>query len=313
MNFKEWVLCEEIFPNKTATVFHRTRDPSSIEKMLHHGFEAGAGMYGKGLYSTFALESQFQPYMERYGRYIVKFKVENLADFLITPLSVAKHILGSEYKISDQFKRHAKRMFGSSVSIGGSPRAIPMRIAEALPKYDRMQSESKYSSDLALELSNNMPSIKKLSGMVYWGRQDGYCLVKHDPVDEGLVMLGYSEADVDDQSKYEKLSSNRGWKTTAVGGSIKHLYGTGQKGIKAGDEVYLLSSPGWGRDFMNKTLKVLSVNGGNAEVETNGWEWDDSGRLLKIREVFPLSHLILKRSSDVPQRYKLSDGDRVAS
>ena len=34
MNFKEWLLSEEIFPNKTATVYHRTCPGCDEEKSV---------------------------------------------------------------------------------------------------------------------------------------------------------------------------------------------------------------------------------------------------------------------------------------
>ena len=320
-SFREWVLNEEIFPNKTATVFHRTRDPSSIEKMLHYGVEANMGTYGSGLYSTFALDSQFHPYMKRYGRYIVKFKVENLEDFLIIPLSVAKQVLGSEYKISDQFKKRAKRLFG----LKDTPREIDDATFGFLPEADRWQSERKYSSDLAMELSKEIPDvIKKFSGVVYRGRQDGYCLLKHEPVSDGLAMLGYSMADVDDQSKYEELSSNKGWETAVVGGSIRHLYGTGQKEIRAGDEVYLSDTSlvageelknilrkGYRvSDFSNRILKVVSVDGRNAKVKMS--DIDEHYETIAIEAIFPLNSLIIKGGWRVSPRYKLSGPSPVA-
>lgn len=300
MDFKDWALCEEIFPNGTATVFHRTHDPSDIEEMIHAGFETGPGIYGKGLYSTFSLESQFQPYMERYGRYIVKFKVERLGDFLITPINVAKYIIGGGYRISDQFRRHAARLFGPSPMSHN----IPMRIAEELGRYDKMQSENRYTGELAIELSN-IKWTRNFAGIIYNGQQDGYCLLKHEPVNDGLTMLGYAIADHDDHTRQQELASGKGWTTDAAGGKIKHLYGTGKKHIEAGDEVFLLKTRAASdRDFLNKTLKVLSVKNDTAEVETNGWERDDKGYLMKIKEIFPLSSLYLKKQA-VPRKFKL--------
>ena len=113
MNFKEWLLSEEIFPNKTATVFHRTcqgcneeQSIKSVSSILTKDYKVGKGCwYGCGLYTTFAIESQFTNYMRTYGKAVVKFKVTDLDKYLIFQLSVAKQIHGEDYKISSQFKK----------------------------------------------------------------------------------------------------------------------------------------------------------------------------------------------------------------
>ena len=59
MNFKQWLLSEEIFPqNNTATVYHRTKSVDSVSNMLTQGFRIGEGcLYGCGLYTTFDINS----------------------------------------------------------------------------------------------------------------------------------------------------------------------------------------------------------------------------------------------------------------
>jgi len=43
--------------------------------------------------------------MQRYGETLVKLKVTNLDEYIITYKNVAMNILGEKYKISDQIKR----------------------------------------------------------------------------------------------------------------------------------------------------------------------------------------------------------------
>lgn len=220
MSFRNWLLKEDLFPNKTATVFHRTRDITNVGRILYSGFKPGEGsMYGSGLYTTFDLKSQFKEEMKLYGEYILKFKIANLESFLITSITVAKYVLGKNYKISDQFKS-----FGWPVK----PRPKSMDVetyGTGYEDYDLMQENNAYSSDLALKIYQENHWIeKRLSGMVYYGRKDGHCLVKYKPISNNLTLIGYTEASVDDEKKYKLLASNQGWITTAKGGSIKHLF-----------------------------------------------------------------------------------------
>ena len=95
MNFKHWLISEEIFPNKTATVYHRTcqncdedKSIKSVSSILTSDYKVGKGCYyGCGLYTTFAIKSQFTNYMQTYGKAVVKFKVEELDKYLIFQLS----------------------------------------------------------------------------------------------------------------------------------------------------------------------------------------------------------------------------------
>ena len=84
MQFKEWLINEEIWPNGTATVYHRTNS-EAVNGLLANPFKPGEGdMYGKGLYTTFAIESQFVASMEKtYGSTLIKFKVTDLNEYVI--------------------------------------------------------------------------------------------------------------------------------------------------------------------------------------------------------------------------------------
>jgi hypothetical protein len=293
MSFKNWLFTEELFPNKTATVFHRTTDLGKIEKMLESGFKPGGGcMYGCGLYTTFDLKSQFYSGMTVYGQYIVKFKVENLMDYIITPISVAKYVLKDKYRISDQLKRFGEKLLGRSPVTGDS---LPMRTTDSLAEYDKLQAESQYSSDLAKRLYyDNKVWIEKSAGIIYNGRQDGYCLVKYQPTNEGVTMLGYAHAPVSDLSQYKTLNANKGWTTNSRGGKIKSLYGTKpDPTIKVGDKVYMKDEKGNISPTLPE-LEVLSIDGNSAYVK---------GELISGQ--VSLSQLTLPNQKTA-DRYKLS-------
>jgi predicted transposase YbfD/YdcC len=210
MNFKQWLLSEELYPNKTAVVYHRTKSKKYISNILISGFQAGEGaMYGKGLYTTFALESQFHNYMANYGNFVVKFKVTDLDKYLICQLSVAKYILGNDYSISSQFKK-----FNIKAT------------KQQLNRYDNIQIKSKFSSDVAyLIYANHNDITSKCKGIIFRGQHDGYVLVKYEPVNDATItMLGYAEADTYDDEKMNKLTQNQGWITSTDRAKIKSIY-----------------------------------------------------------------------------------------
>ena len=214
MNFKKWLLSEDIWQGNTATVFHRTKSVKDVSGVLTSDYKTGAGcMYGCGLYTTFALESQFSSYMYRYGHAVIKFKVIGLDKYLIFQLSVAKQIHGEDYKISSQFKK---------LGLLNKPNVDESKLKE----YDERQEKENYSSTLAREFYEQNKWIEKsVKGIIYYGGNDGYCLVKYEPVQDGTItMLGYAVADVDNQQKMEELKSNIGWITSTEKAKIKYIY-----------------------------------------------------------------------------------------
>jgi hypothetical protein len=214
MNFKKWLLSEDIWQGNTATVFHRTKSVKDVSGILTSDYKTGTGcMYGCGLYTTFAIESQFTNYMQIYGKAVVKFKVTDLDKYLTFQLSVAKQIHGKDYKISSQFKK---------LGLLNKPNVNESNLKE----YDERQEKEKYSSTLAKEFYEQNSWIEKsVKGMIYYGKNDGYCLVKYKPVQDGTItMLGYAVADVDNQQKMEELKSNIGWITSTEKAKIKYIY-----------------------------------------------------------------------------------------
>jgi len=219
MNFKEWLLNEEIFPNKTATVYHRTKSIKDVSSILTSDYKVGTGCYyGCGLYTTFAIESQFTSYMKTYGKAVVKFKVTDLDKYLIFQLSVAKQIHGKDYKISDQLKK-----------LG-----VLNKVDESkLKEYDEQQEKESYSSTLAKDFyDKNTWIVNSVKGIIYYGKNDGYCLLKYPTVQDGTItMLAYAVAEPDDMKKMEELKSDIGWiKSVGVlGTSIKNVYKSPEK------------------------------------------------------------------------------------
>lgn len=211
--FKDWIIAEEIFPNKTATVYHRTADLHNIESILSSGFEGGVSsncFYGCGLYSTFDIRSQFDSYMSRYGDYLIKFKVTNLDAYLILQKQVAKYILGPAYKVSDQLKKF---------------NLIDNFSQEDLRAYDQQQETKNYTGDLLKKMYEANKWIQhKLRGVVYRGEQDGYCLLKYRPVNDGTItMLAYANA------PWVMPHDGIRWITSSRHVKIKSIYGSGDQ------------------------------------------------------------------------------------
>ena len=221
MNFKEWLLSEEIhFQNKVATVYHRTctncdkeESIKSVSGILTSDYKVGTGcMYGCGLYTTYTLESQFSNYMNSYGKVVAKFKVEELDKYLVFQLMPAYNIHGDNYKISDQLKK-----------LGVLDKVDP----DKLKGYDEQQKE-KYSSPLALRFYNeNKQWIESIRGIMYYGPDDGHCLLKYQPVQDGTItLLSYAVAAPIDMKKMEELKNPKSklWITSTDKASIKSIY-----------------------------------------------------------------------------------------
>lgn len=230
MNFKNWLLSEEIFPNKTATVYHRTDSTDNIQNILSSKFTPGAGgLYGSGLYTTFDLKSQFTDYMSRYGEYILKFKVTNLDKYLILPINVAKYVLGNNYRISDQFK---KILPGKAIKYHPIGKRIDINWGIAgnvsddlnLNFLDELQAKTQYTSEIFKMLYDvNSWMESELFGVLYNGANDGYCLLKYPPIDESITMLSYAKAFYYEFNKMDKLLKNQGWETSTKTMKIKHI------------------------------------------------------------------------------------------
>ena len=279
MNFKEWLISEEIYAqNNTATVYHRTcggcnedKSIKAVSSILTKDYKVGTGcLYGCGLYTTFAIESQFTNYMETYGKAVVKFKVTDLDKYLIFQLSVAKQIHGKDYKISDQLKKLGllgkvyENLLQSSSQIYRKP--IYQLYEIKLKEYDELQEKENYSSALAKEFyDENNWIVNSVKGIIYYGKNDGYCLVKYPTVQDGTItMLGYAVAEHNDTKKMEELKNNDGWiKSVGVlGTSIKNVYKSPIKNkerFEFGDNATILNQLLKSKN-LEKTAKKLRSN-----------------------------------------------------
>jgi hypothetical protein len=212
MNFKQWLINEEIYPNNTATVYHRTEHASNIERILQSGYKTGGGqMYGNGLYTTISLESQFKSYMSIYGNYVIKFHVTDLDKYLVFHPNMAKKIHGQNYKISDQLK---------NFNLAGS------FTEDKLRQYDEAQEKTgTVNGNNAVKFCReNIGILHTIKGIIYYGTNDGYCLVKYKPVNDNTIkMLGYAEAQVEDINKMNELYANKGWNTSTDKANIKDI------------------------------------------------------------------------------------------
>jgi len=223
MNFKNWLLNEEVWDKNNATVYHRIESVKDVSSLLTSDFKAGAGKgchFGCGLYANYAIESQFRDVMQMYGYVLIKFKLTNLDKYLVFQLSVAKQIHGKDYKLSDQLKK-----------LGVLNKVLDKN---KLKEYDERQETGlddfggKFVGNLALDFYGENKWIENsIKGIIYFSKGDGYCLVKYNPVQDGTItMLGYAVAETNDMEKMQQLKNNIGWITTVgkLGTPIKRVY-----------------------------------------------------------------------------------------
>jgi hypothetical protein len=223
MNFKNWLLTEEIWQGNVATVYHRT-DPENIKNILSKAWRLGGGnLFGSGLYTTFSIESQFTDHMISYGPSILKFKVTNLDQYVICHKTVAQQILGQNYKISDQLKKL---------------NLTDLYTPEEIYEFDNMMEKVKFSGELAKKMYDTNTNLDtKAKGIIYYDLFDGYCLVKYPPIEDNTItLIGYAnDVPTDDLVKMQELETNckknqedkceSPWITSTSKVSIKTLYG----------------------------------------------------------------------------------------
>ena len=185
--FEEHYMTENIYGNN-AIVYHRTRTSDLINGVYTEGFKPGDGdMYGKGFYSTYDLKSQLGEGMRvTYGDVIVKFQVTiknffvfNYEEFVKTP-NYKKLKSSKENFISDQidyFKINYDKKY--------------------LGKY----KDSKYSSELALNMYENSNLGKVVDGIIFTGSRDGNVLVCYVP--KIVIPTSFS---LDEGKTFEKVT-----------------------------------------------------------------------------------------------------------
>ncbi len=229
MKFKNWLLTEELYlQNNTAVVYHRTTDLGTVSSLISQIFEAGkAGgcALGCGLYTMVNIESQFTSHAEDYGRYITKWKISGLENFLVLSKNEAMKIHGPDYLVSSQLKK--LNVLDSWKQAAGSD------WQEKLNDYDKQMSDS--------FLGNYKDWCEKnLKGAIYmdmglFGPRFGLCILKYPPVEDGVTFLGYAESD--NYNLDPSTINNLEWKNTMKGTSVKSLYQAKVSGRDISDKV----------------------------------------------------------------------------
>lgn len=112
MEFKYWLLNEELYPqNNTAVVYHKTMTIENLKGILENGFtKMERGTYGAGLYTYYKYEDNFvgnfnPTYSGGYGNILIKMKVVDIKRFLVLVEEEAKKIHGSDWLPSAQIKK----------------------------------------------------------------------------------------------------------------------------------------------------------------------------------------------------------------
>jgi hypothetical protein len=173
-------LLEEIAGN-AAIVYHRTgasafTDPTGKvlsgkdipENIIQHGFAEGKdGMYGPGIYATYKLKSQFNTYMERYGEYLVKCRV-NLQGYILLDYVEAKKVYRERYALHDQLSQYY------------SPQWLD-RKSEDIVWYDEQLRRRQLTSSIAADLYGAYQINTVVPGMLFTGGHDDAVIITYRP------------------------------------------------------------------------------------------------------------------------------------
>lgn len=257
-----WSISEAVYgQNLTATVFHRTKRLVGIKNIAAFGFKAGPGaMYGKGLYTTFDIESQMKDGMiKTYGEYIVKFVVKNLDQYLCFDPETATKIHGSP-SIDEQMRK-----FGIEAS-GFDTFMIPGG------------GLKRRGSDLAQQLLREVGEhdvMSKVKGLIFEGRRDGKVLVKYDPVDDGsIVMAAYAYCP-------RPVSPDElQWNTSSSRASYKSIYkmGVGDRRYKLANSMSSTDEP-----IVSKHIRIRDMlTSGVPITKQDDIDWLMRSKSLKI-------------------------------
>jgi hypothetical protein len=243
-NFKQWLLTEEIDRNgKTAIVYHRTKKIENALGILQYGSKSDLDKdhpilsdFDKkdqqtSMFFVFDLESTMGK-AGTYGNVIIKFKVTDLDKYLVFHTNMAKRIHGENYKLSDQLRElKISQKFTQNY----------------LDDIDEKLVTNQYNhvTDVVPFIYDNEWIKSKIKGVIYLGYDDGYCLLKFRPVNDGTItMIGYAT----DPHKYEKdaiiksknrmkdLEKSQNWTTSTDIAKLKSIdktpYGQREKYIK---------------------------------------------------------------------------------
>jgi len=173
------IIQEAVF-SSAAIVYHRTRENPENYNIHEKGIDISKNensMYGKGLYTTYTLESQDNDRMrELYGNYILKGKI-NLSNMLILDKSVFNSV-------------HPREDFNDYLIREGINENIINDI-----------KSNEFTSNAAHRVWRRF--YTKKDGIVFTGQSDGKVVVVWNP--KIFLAISYSE---DDGKTWKKLNTN---------------------------------------------------------------------------------------------------------
>jgi hypothetical protein len=317
MEFSNWLMMEEIFPNKTATIFHRAganATSESITNILNSDFKSGEGagcLYGCGLYATFSLESQFHSSMGMYGPFIIKFKITDLDKYIIIPPNVAKYVKGDRWKLSQQLQ-------------DSYPHLIADLKEDDLETLDLRQARTTSKSFVPMLIR------EKVKGVLYRDLH-GYTIVKYEPVNDGsITMIGYAVANALDTDKMKELQNPSAWITSTDTAKIRDIYKQAGKSSKIypvrsdllsadriqdmllfkTDEAEKLDKSEFEKLTTTDLTTLMRDNRRNKFIEILGPKVVSTLKNITLTEAFDLFSYILGRTNDAVPWFKKFLGEK---
>lgn len=219
MNFAQWLLNEEIyFQNNTAVVYHRTKNLGSVSSLLSQIFEAGKTggcANGCGLYGMVDLTRQFDTYAEDYGKYLTKWKISGLDQFLILIKNMAEKVHGKDSTVTKQLKKLG--VLESWKKVAGSDWQNILEKYDADPNHKFVEIYGDWAD-------------KNLKGTAYMdvsimGQRHGIVVLKYPPIEDGVEFLAYAEAPITgDKATDKNTMENLQWHKEMFGTNVKSLY-----------------------------------------------------------------------------------------
>jgi hypothetical protein len=184
------ILLEDIGAG-SSIVYHRTK-PSNIKSIFEKGFiypeqSIHWDWYGKGVYTTYDLESQNTiPMAKSYGSYIIKCQVVDYNKVLILDYNEAKKIYKSKYLFSDQIRYFINNK-NKLINVFGND------YVNVIKQIDEEISKVEYTADIAKKLYDDYHIDVFINGIVFTGRNDGRVFVSYKP--QNIKPLAFVKAD----------------------------------------------------------------------------------------------------------------------
>jgi len=209
---KEITLLENI-GGGSSIVYHRTKS-TSVKSIFEKGFlypeqSIHWDWYGKGVYTTYDIESQNTMAMiKSYGSYIIKCQVTDYNKVLILDYNESKKIYKNKYSFIDQIRTFFPNK-NQLINIFGQ------NYIDILNEINNEISISQYTADIAKRLYDDYHIDNYVNGMVFTGRNDGKVLVSY--ITQNIKPLAFVKSD-------KKITdyNNIKW----VSGFNKNLYAT---------------------------------------------------------------------------------------